>query len=886
MERTRQMSEFQTFGVPASEIVNQTLKKLGDLNTILSKSRLRLKFDALFKQAIKGENFDFNLLQSLLVEVSSFRLDQYEFIRGVTRNFIDEFNNYSKTVYSKHIDQQLSGIDYQSEEDEVIQQNITQIFTNFEKLFKIFSTCIKIIQMIENGFPQLQNLQLELYDAYRYGLIGSSKTDLKKIARYFFMYGFQEFENLCSQKIAAFFQRDPEDSSEIPIIHIEGDVADIIFGESQGNLPQQYNSLLGQMQAFTQILITIGWPEFIDNSYEKILQLQVEKYLDQIKGVFAQPTLKIIQSYLESVTQKWIQAVLNLNNYDNLQIQDQKRKIQTKWKCDLEKHLLSQYVNQRTKDMFQIFQEFPDSLPAINDFKYALDKTKLHKFFANQIKEQFSQRLLLPGVITFMIIEHYIQAIRVIKLIDPSTILLEIISEPIKDHLRQRQDTLRCIVQSILADESELYDQLGQAYVRIPLRGNKKRQNDYKSSDPTKSHHDDDDDYISSDEDEHAAENWEPLPIQNDMKDFFISAKRKKTDIISTLVNIYGSQDAFLKVYKSMLEERLLSGNEVKQENEIKNLELMKLRFGDQNLHACDVMLRDIKESERIRTAIRKALEQKQAQKQQAISGSKELPLNSFNACIISKGYWDQVLDDDTSNVYQPPAFLKKTYEDFSQYYQSFKRIRTVNFRPQLGSVNLTLHFDNGSFKFRVTPIQAAIITMFDDENSKNLSAEYIAKELDIAVDDLRRKIAFWVCKGVLKEKKVFKQIGTSHYRSTALLSNQDVEIVYSSVDTLELKGDQSSSDRLIEANELIDYGAQDQIIKIQQIQSQDDEKLVRSFVINIINNSNQTGGCNFDKIFSMLKNVYMVGQHIQKAGLEELLQKIINEQKISFNLF
>lgn len=35
-----------------------------------------------------------------------------------------------------------------------------------------------------------------------------------------------------------------------------------------------------------------------------------------------------------------------------------------------------------------------------------------------------------------MIIEHYIQAIRVLKLIDPSTILLEIISEPIKEHLR------------------------------------------------------------------------------------------------------------------------------------------------------------------------------------------------------------------------------------------------------------------------------------------------------------------------------------------------------------------------------------------------------------------------------------------------------------------
>lgn len=84
------------------------------------------------------------------------------------------------------------------------------------------------------------------------------------------------------------------------------------------------------------------------------------------------------------------------------------------------------------------------------------------------------------------------------------------------------------------------------------------------------------------------------------MIDFFISAKRKKSDIISTLVNIYGSQDAFLKVYKSMLEERLFKECNFNYENELKNLELMKIRFGEQNLHACDVMLRDIKDSDRI----------------------------------------------------------------------------------------------------------------------------------------------------------------------------------------------------------------------------------------------------------------------------------------------
>ena len=101
------------------------------------------------------------------------------------------------------------------------------------------------------------------------------------------------------------------------------------------------------------------------------------------------------------------------------------------------------------------------------------------------------------------------------------------------------------------------------------------------------------------------------MPLNNENLDFFISAKRKKTDIISTLVNIYGSQDAFLKVYKSMLEERLLSGRHYSYETEIKNMELMKLRFGEQNLHSCEVMLKDIKESERIKLGVKGHLNQR-----------------------------------------------------------------------------------------------------------------------------------------------------------------------------------------------------------------------------------------------------------------------------------
>ena len=50
-----------------------------------------------------------------------------------------------------------------------------------------------------------------------------------------------------------------------------------------------------------------------------------------------------------------------------------------------------------------------------------------------------------------------------------------------------------------------------------------------------------DQDYISSDEDEAAAEAWQPMPVSESKPVQFISSKRRKNDIISTLINIYGS---------------------------------------------------------------------------------------------------------------------------------------------------------------------------------------------------------------------------------------------------------------------------------------------------------------------------------------------------------
>lgn len=90
----------------------------------------------------------------------------------------------------------------------------------------------------------------------------------------------------------------------------------------------------------------------------------------------------------------------------------------------------------RTSEMIAILGDYPDSSAALNDLKYALNKTKMYNYFSTSVKEQFANRLLIPGVNTILIIEQYIRIINAMKIIDPSTILLEVISEPIKEYLR------------------------------------------------------------------------------------------------------------------------------------------------------------------------------------------------------------------------------------------------------------------------------------------------------------------------------------------------------------------------------------------------------------------------------------------------------------------
>lgn len=111
-------------------------------------------------------------------------------------------------------------------------------------------------------------------------------------------------------------------------------------------------------------------------------------------------------------------------------------------------------------------------------------------------------------------------------------------------------------------------------------------------------------------------------------------------DIISMLVNIYGSKDLFVSEYRALLADRILTNFSYDVSNERRYLELLKRRFGESHLHLCDTMLKDVQDSQRMNRHI----------KDQFVDGGDTTDdATDFNAFILSAVYWPPFKDDRVS---------------------------------------------------------------------------------------------------------------------------------------------------------------------------------------------------------------------------------------------
>jgi len=158
------------------------------------------------------------------------------------------------------------------------------------------------------------------------------------------------------------------------------------------------------------------------------------------------------------------------------------------------------------------------------------------------------------------------------------------------------------------------------------------------------------------------------------------------------------------------------------------------------------------------------------------------------NPLLLTSKTIDALLDPKTQKAIEQrknkiKEFLlriKKKLEIFKKAYSQIKSSRMLDFYSNIGFVDLELSFDNGTFKFRVTPLSALIIQLFDEEilsvtissisgenpSSKSLENEdyniftvdFISEILAAPESEVKKRINFWVSKGVLREYPVEDQ--------------------------------------------------------------------------------------------------------------------------------
>ncbi|XP_062844719.1 anaphase-promoting complex subunit 2 [Trichomycterus rosablanca] len=481
---------------------------------------------------------------------------------------------------------------------------------------------------------------------------------------------------------------------------------------------------LERLQEFSHILSRLQLLERVSSeAVTNILHRLIEQRMEQrCRGEYESSFLKDFENWLEKVLD-WLGRVFASEVGETSTsplLMDGKPNppgsaILQRWRCHMHQFFCRIYVNMRIEELFSIIRDFPESLPAVEDLKFCLERTNQRLQLLTSLKSAFETRLLHPGVHTSDIITVYISAIKALRELDPSMVILQVACQPIRKYLRTREDTVRQIVASLTGDAegcSELANELSRA---DPVTLETQDSED-EGSDP---------------------EEWTPDPT--DALTDKSGSKRRSSDIISLLVSIYGSKEIFIDEYKTVLADRLLHQLNYNTAREIRNVELLKLRFGESHMHYCEVMLKDVADSRRINTNVRE---------EEARLPEEERPAIPLSAMILSSEFWPQLKDEKM----ELPSAVSKAMEAYTHRFEKLKAMRTLSWKPHLGSVTLDVELEDRTLtNLSVSPIHAAIILHFQDKSTWAL--EELSSALGVPQELLRRKLAFWQQHGVLHEE-------------------------------------------------------------------------------------------------------------------------------------
>ncbi|KAG3112977.1 Anaphase-promoting complex subunit 2 [Phytophthora idaei] len=571
-----------------------------------------------------------------------------------------------------------------------------------------------------------------------------------------------------------------------------------------------------------QTLLQLEWLHVAEPALLRVMHSQIKKVVKSTCGEgYDELFLTEVEQWACSELLPWLEEIMQTKDEASTR----------KWREILSRHVLQEFGSLRIKQLFEIIKEFPDSVPALEDLRQCLERTQQHGELLQEFRSALQSRLLQPGANTSAILDIYVSTIKAFRLLDPKGVLLEALSGPVKEYLRKRKDTVRCIVQSLTDEQNgDLFEELRRDNMRLIQ-------------------HDDD----SDDDEDISPDSWEPDPIEADPTK--TSRSRSSDDILRILVNIYGSRELFVNEYRMMLADKLLQNLQFDTDRDVQTLELLKLRFGEDSLQQCEIMVRDIEDSRRLNVNVQSTAEKPEANATLAAEassgretesqlGHSGTPSTRVDATIVSQQFWPPFQGED----FTLHPKMSKDIDAFKDAYHVLRNPRSLEWNPSVGSVQLSIELQGEERQFNVSPLQATIVLYFEEKD--RWSVEELAAKLEISDDLLLKHVSLWVNHGLVSFASGRKDLVASvSFQDTRCDDDSIVEEVETAV----------SSDA----------------------QAEEDLKVLETYIVGMLSNF---GSLTIQRIHNMLSTFARSGaQPYTKtiSGLSVVLGKFVNKGKL-----
>ena len=377
----------------------------------------------------------------------------------------------------------------------------------------------------------------------------------------------------------------------------------------------------------------------------------------------------------------------------------------------------------RMRELFDIVLHWPESKGGLDDLSLAVATPQRRLQLTDTFSTILQERLLHPGRSTLNILRTYVSLIRTFHALDHSKVLLDRVVHALQLYLCQRDDAIRIVVVGLLANpnNSETDENQNKLIELARILGEPAQSN---------RRYAEDDDL-----------DWDNMAWLPDPVDAGVNYKRPKNeDVIGTLISALGSQDIFIKEFQLIIAERLLSSQtSFLQENKV--LGLLKRRFGDNTLQNCEVMLRDIQDSKRVDSTIRKGIQSRTSDE-----------LLHYHSKILSRLFWPS-LPNESFQVPPPVAEIRNLYE---AGFEQLKTSRKLTWLDNLGTARVKLELEDRTVDVECKTYEAAVIYAFQSESQspdpQKRTFDEIWQHLMIDEDLLEAALKYWVSKRVLRD--------------------------------------------------------------------------------------------------------------------------------------